>query len=305
MADLATSFPFPRPGPPARYLPAAAALRPQLNAPSGIRPRPWPPRRASPRGPRGDSGSGSRRRRVGVAAASGGARGSAAWPRSALFLGGGARPRGQALRPGDDARGRVAALAVPGRGGDSGSQPNLAGSEAGWGEAGSADSPGSAVAVARQRPRQSARGRGRVRRALRGGRAAAAVRLPPPSRLRATDGAAGGMTGNSWARAAESKYEHRRRAREDRGARRPRTGPAARSAAAANSRLQRRLHRPGAPALAGTALPRVGAQDRASRSLHLRPLPGQDAREPRACGRTCRGGDGIKVLACAKDSGAS
>lgn len=40
---------------------------------------------------------------------------------------------------------------------------------------------------------------------------------PPflPPRLRATDGAAGGMTGNSWARAAESKYEQRRRARED------------------------------------------------------------------------------------------
>ncbi|XP_062059277.1 atherin-like [Lepus europaeus] len=32
------------------------------------------------------------------------------------------------------------------------------------------------------------------------------------------------MTGNSWARAAESKYEHRRRAREDRGAGRGR-GP--------------------------------------------------------------------------------
>ncbi|XP_047597489.1 vasodilator-stimulated phosphoprotein-like [Lutra lutra] len=32
------------------------------------------------------------------------------------------------------------------------------------------------------------------------------------------------MTGNSWARAAESKYEHGRRAREDRGARPPRTG---------------------------------------------------------------------------------
>lgn len=40
---------------------------------------------------------------------------------------------------------------------------------------------------------------------------------PPflPPRLRATDGAAGGMTGNSWARAAESKYEQRSRARED------------------------------------------------------------------------------------------
>ncbi|ELK02466.1 hypothetical protein PAL_GLEAN10022351 [Pteropus alecto] len=36
------------------------------------------------------------------------------------------------------------------------------------------------------------------------------------------------MTGNSWARAADSKYEHRRRAREDGGARPPRTGPAAR-----------------------------------------------------------------------------
>lgn len=50
--------------------------------------------------------------------------------------------------------------------------------------------------------------------------------LPP--RLWATDGAAGGMTGNSWARAAESKYEHRSRAREDGGARPPRMGRAAR-----------------------------------------------------------------------------
>lgn len=60
---------------------------------------------------------------------------------------------------------------------------------------------------------------------------------PPslPPRLPATDGAAGGMTGNSWARAAESKYEQRRRAREDRGARPPRTGPAARASAAASS----------------------------------------------------------------------
>lgn len=122
------------------------------------------------------------------------------------------------------------------------------GSEGRMGQAGLADSPGSvlAAAVARQRPRQSARGRGRVRRTLRGRRAAAAVRLPPPSRLRATDGAAGGMTGNSWARAAESKYEHRSRAREDRGARRRRTGPAARTATVANSRLLHRLHGPSA-----------------------------------------------------------
>lgn len=140
------------------------------------------------------------------------------------------------------------------------------GSEGRMGQAGLADSPGSvlAAAVARQRQRQSARGRGRVRRTLRGRRAAASVRLPPPSRLRATDGAAEGMTGNSWARAAESKYEHRSRAREDRGARRPRTGPAAQSAAVANSRLLRRLHGP-------ECQPCGGPGTEPPRSLHRRP----------------------------------
>lgn len=137
-----------------------------------------------------------------------------------------------------------------GGGKHSGSQADSEGSEGRRGRGG--DSPRGVVAAtaARQRPRQSAIGRGRVRRALQGRRAAAVRSLLPPSRLRATDGAAGGMTGNSWARAAESKYEHSRQAREDGGARWPRTGPAARDAAATNSRLRRRLHRPG-PALRG------------------------------------------------------
>lgn len=128
--------------------------------------------------------------------------------------------------------------------------PRLTRSQAGWGRGGDSPRGVVAAAAARQRPRQSAIGRGRVRRALRG-KTSRRCPIPPPSRLRATDGAAGGMTGNSWARAAESKYEHSRQAREDGGARWPRTGPAARDAAAANSRLlRRRLHRPG-PALRG------------------------------------------------------
>lgn len=85
-----------------------------------------------------------------------------------------------------------------------------------------------AATAARQRQRQSERGRGRARRGFmevpgRRRRCPSLARSLPP-RLRATDGAAGGMTGNSWARTAESKYEQRRRAREDRGAH-PLPGP--------------------------------------------------------------------------------
>ena len=84
--------------------------------------------------------------------------------------------------------------------------------------------------------------------------------LPP--RLRATDGAAGGMTGNSWARAAESKYEQRRRAREDRGARPPRTVPAARASAAASSLPSLNPPPPRLPPLCQKAsLSSVGAQE--------------------------------------------
>lgn len=98
---------------------------------------------------------------------------------------------------------------------------------------------------------------------------------PPPSEppffppwLPATDGAAGGMTGNSWARAAESKYEQRRRAREDRGARRPRTGPAARALAAANSLLLRFPPTPARPAFStGARRPRAAKSAREVESL--------------------------------------
>lgn len=151
-----------------------------------------------------------------------------------------------------------------------GSQADLEGSEGRMGRGG--DSPRGVVApaAARQRPRQSTIGRGRVRRALLG-KTSRRCPIPPPSRLRATDGAAGGMTGNSWARAAESKYEHSRQAREDGGARWPRTGPAARDAAAANSRLRRRLHHPG-PALRGQRFRAWATRSRAPLAASTRDL---------------------------------
>lgn len=184
------------------------------------------------------------------------------------------------------------------------------GRRAGWDEAGSADSPGSVVAaaVARQRPRQSARGRGRVRRTLRGRRAAAAaaVRLPPPSRLRATDGAAGGMTGNSWARAAKSKYEHRSRASVQASERASEGGPRgepAEDGARCPEHGSRQLPPPAppppprAPALQGGD---PGAEP--PRSLHLGTLRGvRTTREPRTCGVTCPGGDGMKSSGRSKD----
>lgn len=130
-----------------------------------------------------------------------------------------------------------------------------------------------ATAVASQRQRQSERGRGRVRRGLMegpGSRRRRRPSLPPslPPRLRATDGAAGGMTGNSWARAAESKYEHGRRAREDRGARPPRTGPAARP---------RRPPTPSSECSSSTAaarLPAASASRRWNLSAREHPSPG-------------------------------